>query len=83
MEKLKTMLDAVPFLLTTQNGGHKFNITRLLEAAIIAVVTAVVVSYVSVEKINMRLDYIQRDMAKTDEIMLKMNLRILDLERKP
>jgi hypothetical protein len=82
MEKLKTMLDAVPFLLTTQNGGHKFNITRLLEAAIIAVVTAVVVSYVSVEKINMRLDYIQRDMAKTDEIMLKMNLRILDLERK-
>jgi hypothetical protein len=57
MQKLKHALDWIPFLLAVNDaGGHKINIMRLVETGIIAIVTAAIVNYSSIEKINLKLD---------------------------
>ena len=53
-------IETIPFLLMASDGKIKVNSGRIIEAVIIAVITALVSSYVMVQKMEVRLDYIER-----------------------
>jgi len=65
-ENLYTLL---PFLVTKTNGQPSLNFARVIEAIIIAVIGAFVASYIAVAKIEVKLEFMQKEISKnTDRI---------------
>ena len=65
-EKLKTFLDMMPFMLNVGGDRHRVNLTRLIEAGIIAVVTAVIVNFASMTRVDVTLVFLQKSIDKLD-----------------
>ena len=57
----------IPFLMVKPDGKTGIRTDRIIEAAIIAVVTAVVVSWGSVKEINVKLDAIQKQVDRMEQ----------------
>lgn len=74
----------LPFLLMSSNGKVQINYTRLFEAAIIAILTAVFTNYVSTKVMEVKLENINKQIVNLEKKVDKIqsDLYIPRIERK-
>lgn len=68
-DKLFTLLSSVPFLMTTCEDGKpqlKANIPRIIEALVIAVVSGALSGYISLQKIEVKVDLLLKQVDKVE-----------------
>lgn len=68
-------LPFIPFLVTKPDGRTGLRMDRVIEAAIIAIVTATVVSWGSVKEIKVQLSYIQKQIDTVDKRVERLEIR--------
>lgn len=68
MEKLFEMLGGIPFLMTI-NNELKINKARIFEALIIAVLTAGITSYVTLEKMQIKYDTLVTRVERVEKVV--------------
>jgi uncharacterized coiled-coil protein SlyX len=65
MDPLKSIADHLPFtLLATTSGGYpvpKMNAQRIIEALVIAVISAMASSFLTVQKLEVRMTYFESE----------------------
>ena len=58
-------IDYIPFLAMTQPGGRlRLNVSRIVEAVIIAIVAGGLSAYITVQKIELKLTYLEQKVDK-------------------
>ena len=59
------ILDYIPFLAMTQTGkGPHLNFSRIIEAVVIAIIAGTLSAYITVQKIELKLSYIEQKVDK-------------------
>jgi len=69
----------IPFMLTTGNGNKMVNWTRIFEALLIAGITALVASYITVAKLEVKIDYAKEDRARIEKRVERNEAYMMDL----
>ena len=88
-EVLCNIAQYIPFLLVIQfsNGDKhiKVNFQRIVEAVLIAVITGVIAtymtSYVTIQKLNLRMNYIESNISKLENKIDKIQDKMWTIER--
>jgi len=70
-DKWMHILGAVPFLIVSEHRIH-LNAQRIIEGIIIAAVTGLLAGYVMVQKMDIRVGYIEKNLEKTVQTQEKL-----------
>ena len=54
----------VPFLITKTGGSPQLNFARIMEAVIIGIIASIAASYISVARIEVKLEFMQNQIEK-------------------
>lgn len=69
-EKIFTLLGCIPFLITQRCDDGKqqirFNLTRIVEALIIAIVSGIFSGYIALQKIEVKMDLLMKQVDKVE-----------------